>query len=88
MDWNLFKHIKNIIGQQINVQLYSSCDANIQNSIVNTVSDFFTLSEDDLLNAIEGIVTKRSNPSAHHFIISSTLQPPNETIQEYVATWN
>ena len=43
MDWNVFKHITNITGQQINVQLYRSCDAHVQNSIVNTVSDFFTL---------------------------------------------
>ena len=66
MDWNLFKHITNITGQQINDQLYSSCDAHVQNSIVNTVSDFFTLSEGDLLNATERIATKCSNPSVYH----------------------
>ena len=42
----------------------------VQNSIVNTVSDFFTLSlslsEGDLLNATERIATKRSNPSVYH----------------------
>ena len=41
MDWNVFKHITNISGQQISDQLYSSCDAHVQNSIVNTVFDFF-----------------------------------------------
>ena len=43
MDWNVFKHITNTTEQQINAQLYSSCDAHVQNSIVNTVSIFFTL---------------------------------------------
>ena len=84
MDWNLFKHITNITGQQINDQLYSSCDAHVQNSIVNTVSDFFTLSEGDLLNATERIVTKRSNPSVYHLTFSSIFQLSDETIQEYI----
>ena len=48
------------------------------------MSDFFTLSEGDLLNAIERIVTKRSNPSVYHLTFSSTFQLPNETIQEYI----
>ena len=69
---------------QINAQLYSCCNAHVQNSIVNTVSDFFTLSEGDLLNAIERIVTKCSNPSVHRLTFRSTLQLPNETIQEYI----
>ena len=41
---------------------------------------FFLLFEDDLLNAIEGIVTKQSNLSAHCLTLSSTLQSPHETI--------
>ena len=44
MDWNDFKHITNTTGQHINAHLYSTCDAHVQDSIVNTVSDFFTLS--------------------------------------------
>ena len=78
LEW--LKHIQKISGQQINAQLYSSCDANVQNSIVSTVSVFFLLFEDDLLNAIEGIVTKQSNLSAHCLTLSSTLQSPHETI--------
>ena len=84
MDWNVFKHITNITGQQINAQLSSSCDAQVQNSIVNTVSDFFTLSDGDLLNGIEIIVTKCSNPSVHRLTFGSTLELPNETMQEYI----
>ena len=40
MYWNVLKHSTNITGHQINAQLYSRCDANVQNSIINTVSDF------------------------------------------------
>ena len=57
IDWNVFKHITNITGQQINAQLFGSCDAHVQNSIINTVSDFFPLCEGDLLNAIERTIT-------------------------------
>ena len=40
MYWNVLKQITNITGHQINAQLYSRCDVNVQNSIINTVSDF------------------------------------------------
>ena len=45
---------------------------------------FFTISEGDLLNATEGIVTKPSSLSVHRLTFSSTLQLPNEAIQEYI----
>ena len=44
----------------------------------------FLLSGGDLLNAIEGIVTKHGNPSVHCLSFSLTLQSPNKTIQEYI----
>ena len=49
--------------------------------ILLTLCLIFLLSEDDLLYAIERIVTKRSNPSVHHLTFSSTLQLTNETIK-------
>ena len=86
MDWNVFKHVTNITWQQINVQLYRSCDAHVQNSIVNSVR--FFLSEGDLLNAIERIVTKHSNPSVHCLTFSSTLQLTNEQYKSILSSWN
>ena len=52
--------------------------------VLLTLCLFFLLSEGDLLIAVERIVTKHSNPSFHHLTFSSTLQLPNETIQEYI----
>ena len=61
IDWNVFKRITNISETQIHAQLYSCCDDIIQDTIVNTVPDIFSVSEANLLGIIESIVTKHSN---------------------------
>lgn len=50
---------------QIAAELYSLCDDSVQNSIVNTNGDFFTLSEQNMTQIIESIVTKYSSPTLH-----------------------
>ena len=45
-DWHVFKCITNIIDNQIHAQLYSCCDYDVQKSLANTITDFFTLTED------------------------------------------
>ena len=42
-DWNVFKKITNLPDSQIHAQLYNSCDASVQNSLVNSVTNFFYL---------------------------------------------
>ena len=64
-DWNVFKCITNLPENQIHPQLYNTCDETVQNSHVNSVSDFFSLSENELLGTLEAIVTKNSNPAVH-----------------------
>ena len=65
IDWNVFKQITGIEESQIAAQLYSCCDESVQNGLVNTVKDIFTINETELLKLIEQIVTKRSNPTVH-----------------------
>ena len=84
IDWAVFKQITGITGSQIQAQLYSCCGEDVQNSLVNTITDIFTVSEKDLLKAIETSVTKRSNPSVHRMSFASMVQSVDETIQEYV----
>ena len=43
-----------------------------------------TLSDGDLLDGIERIVTKCSNPSVHRLTFCSALELPNGTMQEYI----
>ena len=83
-DWDVFKKITNLPETQIHAQLYSSCDEHVQNSLVNSVTDFFTLSEADLLKKLEDIVTTKSNPAIHHLKFSSIHQSESESIQEFV----
>ena len=71
IDWSVFKKITNIPDNQVHAQLYNSCDDSVQNSLLNTVSDFFRLSEEQLLKTLEEIVTKRSNPAVHRLQFSS-----------------
>ena len=65
IDLNVFKRITNISETQIHAQLYSCCDDIVQNTIVNTIPDIFSVSEANLLGIIESIVTKHSNRSVH-----------------------
>ena len=50
---------------QIDAQLYSLCEDSVQNSIVNTNGDYFFLSEKNMTQIIETIVTKYSSPAVH-----------------------
>ena len=84
IDWNVFKQITGIEESQIAAQLYSCCDESVQNGLVNTVKDIFTINETELLKLIEQIVTKRSNPTVHHMNFAALMQNQNETIQEYL----
>ena len=72
-DWNVFKRITNIPETQLHAQLYSCCDDYVQNSLVNTITDFFSLTEDQLLSSLEAIVTNKSNPSVHCLQFSSLI---------------
>ena len=84
IDWNVFKQITGITDTQITVQLYSCCDDAVQNSIVNTVPDIFSVSEKDLLKSIEETVTKRSNPTVHRMNFAAITQNQHETVQDYL----
>ena len=84
IDWDVFKRITHISGTQIHAQLYSCCDEATQNSIVNTINDIFSVTEETLLKTIEEIVTKHSNPTVHRMHFGSLTQEPNETVKEFL----
>ena len=71
---------------QIHPQLYNTCDETVQNSLVNTVSDFFSLSKNELLDTLEAIVTKKSNPAVHRLTFASLLQSEGEPVNDF-AIW-
>ena len=83
-DWNVFKHITNLPKNQIHPQLYNTCDETVQNRLVNTVSDFFSLSENELLDTLEAIVTKKSNPAVHRLTFASLFQSEGEPVNDFV----
>ena len=74
IDLNVFKRSTNISKTQIHAQIYSCCDDIVQNTIVNTVHDIFSVSEANLLGIIESIVTKHSNPCVHRMNFGSITQ--------------
>ena len=59
MDWGVFKRITNLPENQIHAQLYNACSESVQNSLVNTKSDFFFLTEEKMIETPEKIVTKK-----------------------------
>ena len=58
MDWNVFKQITNMPPNQLHSQLYSSCTDTVQTGLVNTVNNFCELTEAQLLETLEQIITK------------------------------
>ena len=84
IDWEVFKNITSIPPDQFASQLYSACDETVQTSIINSFTNFFTQSEEELLKSIESIVTKSSNPSVHRMSFSNLTQFESESIKDYV----
>ena len=70
-DWNVFKCFTNLPDNQIHPQIYNACDKTVQNNLVHTVSDFFSLSKNELLDTLEAIVTNKSNPTADQLTFAS-----------------
>ena len=83
IDWEVCKTVTVIPTDQIPSELYSSCDESVQNSITNTVKNFFSVSEADILREIETIATQKSNPSVHRMAFSSITQKDGESIKDF-----
>ena len=81
VDWDVFKQVTRISGDQLNAQIYNCCDDEVQNTIVNSMSNFFTISEKALHDS--SIVTKKSNPS-FRLNFTPILQKNSERIQEFL----
>lgn len=84
VDWQVFKSLTMLPVTQIAAQIYSNCDSSVQTSIINTADNFFNLGEDAILELLETIATKRSNPSVHRLTFSNLAQSENEPVKEFV----
>ena len=83
-DWTVYKSITQLPDDQKAPQLYTACDSEVQTCIVNTISDFFSKDEDDILNSIESIVTRQSNPAVHRLAFSNLCQSDGETVKSFL----
>ena len=84
IDWNVYKSLTNTPSAQIAAQLYAACDSSVQSAIINTHDDFFTKTEEAILQILEKLCTKRSNPTVHRLTFSNLTQAQNEPIQDFV----
>ena len=64
--------------------LYNACDETIQNNLVNTTTDFFSLPEHNLLDTLETIVAKKSNQAVYQLTFSSLFQSEGESVTDFV----
>lgn len=84
-DWDIFKELNPALAAtQLNVWLYQACDDTVRKTLLETVKDFKTMPESDLLQNIERIVTKHSNPWVHKMKFTDHMQQEGETIQDFV----
>ena len=88
VDWDVFAKLTNLPTNQIAPLLYHACSEDVQGAIINTSPNFFELSQDKLMETLETIVTKRSNPAVHRMTFSNTVQSENESIKDYVIRLN
>ena len=84
IDWGVYKTIGNIPNNQITIQLYNLCDETVQNSIINTNSNFTSLTKKEMLDTIEAIATNKSNPTVHRLSFTNIHQSEGETIQNFL----
>ena len=84
VDWDVYKKISNISSSNIPAQLYHICDDTLQHNIVNTIDNFFTLNEQDILKTLATIVTKHSNPAVHRLNFSNIYQHEHESVKDYL----
>ena len=84
IDWDVFTRMTNLPTAQTNVQLYNCADEAVQNSIINTYSDFFDTSPNKLLDMLEVFIMRKSNLMVHWISFSSIAQSDNETVQNYI----
>ena len=64
--------------------LYNAYDETIQNNLVNTTTDFFSLPEHNLLDTLETIVAKKSNQAVYQLTFSSLFQSEGESVTDFV----
>ena len=74
----------NLHSSQVNPHLYSACESDVQKALINTTSDFLRLSEAELLDEIEKIVTRRSNPMVHRVAFGDLNQSEGENVKDFV----
>ena len=53
VDWTVFKRRTRLPVEQVAVELYSACENLVQNAIVNTCDNFFSLEEEAIISLIE-----------------------------------
>ena len=88
VDWGVYKKIVNVPAAQIGPLLYHACGAQVQSSIVNSVSNFFELDEDKMLEEIEKVVTQRVNPAVHRRNFNKLEQHEGESVQDFQNSLN
>ena len=84
IDWKIHKQIIQLPVDQIAAHLYHSCDSEVQNSLIHSTDDIFTLSEQEIMELLESIVTKQANPSVHRLAFCKMLQSEGESIKDFV----
>ena len=83
VDWDVYKQITGLPTNYIANHLYSACCSEVQTSLINTKSNCLSLPENELLDTIQLIVTKQTNPAVHRMNFRRIVQQENETIKEF-----
>ncbi len=84
IDWSVYKKMTRLPTSEIASHLYSTCDASVQSTLIHSFPNFLELPEDEMLETIESVVTKRVNPAVHRMNFGNLVQHESESIQEFL----
>ena len=83
IDWEVYKQVTGLPGNHVATHLYSACSNEVQSALINMDKNCLSLTEEELLLAIESIVTKHTNPAVHRMNFRKVIQQDNETVKEF-----
>ena len=84
IDWTVYKKITRLPTSEFASHLYSTCDEAVQSTLINFFLQFLQLPEDQVLETIESVVTKRANPVVHRMNFGDLTQHESESIQDFL----
>ena len=84
-DWTVFKEITQLSGpEKSNSYLYDCCSSEVQSAILNTIPEWSTETNENLIEKIKDLVTKKTNPAVYRMSFTGIKQKEESVSQFHI----